>query len=86
MAGWCAGDGLEIGSGEGEVGVGGDGEAQGHGGPARVGGSLCPAVPRGRRSVGGDHPAVVLDRRPGGGQMIMVAWRWRHDGQVARTA
>jgi hypothetical protein len=79
MAAWCAGDGRQIGGGEGEVGVGGDGQAQGHGGPARVGGSLRPAVPRGRRSVGSDHPAVVFDRGPGAGQMIMVAgalaWR-----------
>ena len=67
MAARCAIDGLEIGSGEGEVGVGGDGEAQGHGGPTRVGGSLRPPVPRGRLRVGGDHPAVVLDRGPGGG-------------------
>jgi hypothetical protein len=90
MAAWCAGDGRQIGSGEREVRVGGDGKAQGHGGSARVGGSLCPAVPRGRLRVGSDHPAVVLDRRPGGGQMIMVAgalaWRWRHNGQVARAA
>jgi hypothetical protein len=90
MAAWCAGDGLEIGGGEGEVRVGGDGEAQGHGGPARVGGSLRPAVPRGRLRVGGDHPAVVLDRGPGGGQMVVMAgalaWRWRHNGQVARAA
>src|SRR5450631_4795071 len=35
MAAWCAGDGLEIGGGEGEVGVSGDGQAQGHGGAAR---------------------------------------------------
>ncbi len=89
-AAWCAGDGREIGSREREVGVGGDGEAQSRGGPARVGGSLRPAVPRGRLRVGGDHPAVVLDRGPGGGQLIMVpgalAWRWRHNGQVARVA
>ena len=52
MAAWCAGDGLEIGGGEGEVGVGGDGQAQGLGGPARVGGSLRPAVPRGRVEQG----------------------------------
>jgi hypothetical protein len=90
MAAWCAGDGLEIGGGEGEAGVDGNGQAQGHGGPARVGGSLRPPVPRGRLRVGSDHPAVVLDRGPGGGQMIMVAgalaWRWGHNGQVARAA
>ena len=66
MAARYAGDGLEVGGGEGEVRVGGDGEAQGKGGPARVGGSLRPAVPRGRLGVGGDHPAVVVDRGPGG--------------------
>jgi hypothetical protein len=89
MAAWCTGDGLEIGGGEGKVRVGGDSETQGHGGPGRVGGSLRPPVPRGRLRVGSDHPAVVLDRGPGGGQMITVAgalvWRWRHNGQVART-
>ena len=36
-------------------------------GPARVSGSLRPPVPRGRLMVGSDHPAVVLDRGPGGG-------------------
>jgi hypothetical protein len=90
MAAWCAGDGLEIGGGEGEAGVGGNGQAQGPGGPARVGSSLRPPVPRGRLRVGSDHPAVVLDRGLGGGQMIMVAgvlaWRWEHNGQVARAA
>ncbi len=85
-AAWCAGDGRQIGGGEGEAGVGGNGEAQGHGGPARVGGLLRTPVPRGRLRVAGDHPAVVLDRGPGGGQMIMVAWRWLHNGQVARAA
>jgi len=86
MVAWCAGDGREIGGGEREVGVGGDGQAQGPGGPARVGGSLRPPVPCGRLRVGGDHPAVVLDSRPGGGQMIMVTWRWLHNGQIARAA
>ncbi len=33
MAAWCADDGLEIGGGEGEVRVGGDGEEQRLGGP-----------------------------------------------------
>jgi hypothetical protein len=75
MAAWCAGDGRQIGGRESEVGVGGDGQAQGHGGPARAGGSLRPPVPRGRLRVGGDHPAVVLDRGPEGGQVIAVAWR-----------
>jgi hypothetical protein len=55
LAAWCAGDGLEIGGGEGEVRVSGDGEAHGHGGPARVGGSLRPSVPRSRRKIGSDH-------------------------------
>ena len=62
----------QIGDGEAEIGVGAD-EAQGCGGPARVGCSLRPAVPRGRLGVGSDHPAVVLNRGSGGGQMIMVA-------------
>ena len=88
-AAWCAGDGRQIGGGESEVRVGGDGQAQGLGGPVRVGGSLCPAVPGGRLRAGGDHPAVVLDRGPGGGQVIMrdgaLAWHWRHNGQVARA-
>jgi hypothetical protein len=90
MAVWCAGDGRQIGVGEGEIGVGGDGQAQGHGGQARVGGSLRPPVPRGRLRAGSDHPAVVLDRGPGGGQMIVaagaLAWRWLHNGQVAQAA
>src|SRR5450631_1811917 len=89
MAAWCAGDRLEISDGDGEVWVGGDGEAQDRCGPARVCGSLRPAVPRGRLRVGSDHPAVVLDRGPGGGQMIMVAgalaWQWRHNGQFAQS-
>ena len=86
----CAGEGLEIGDGEAEVGVGADGQAQGCGGAVRVGGSLRPAVPRSRPGVGGDYPAVVLNRGPGNGQMIMVAgalaWRWLHNGQGARGA
>jgi hypothetical protein len=86
MAAWCAGDGLQIGGGEGEVGVSGDGQAQGRDGPTRVGGSLRSAVPSGRLRVGSDHSAMVLDRGPGDGQMITVAWRWLHNGQVARAA
>ena len=58
----CAGEGVEVGGGQGEAGIGGHGAAQGCGGPVRVGGSLGPAVPRGRPGVGGDDPAVVLDR------------------------
>jgi hypothetical protein len=84
----CAGERHQIGDGDAEAGVGADGQAQGCGGPVRVGGSLRPAVPRGRPGVGGDDPAVVLDRGSGGGQMIMVAgtlaWRWLYDGQGAR--
>jgi hypothetical protein len=83
---WCAGDGRQIGGGEREIGVGGDGKAQGHGGRAQVGGSLRPPVPRGRLMVGSDHPAMLLDRGPGGGHMTMVtgalAWRWRHAARV----
>jgi len=86
----CAGEGPQIGDGEAEIGVGADGQAQGCGGPVRVGCSLRPAVPRGRPGVGGDYPAVVLDRGSGGGPMIMVAetlaWRWLHNGQDARGA
>jgi hypothetical protein len=87
---WCAGEGHQIGGGQGEAGVGADGQAQGCGGPVRAGGSLRPAVPRGRPGVGGDDPAVVLNRGSGGGQMIMAAGtlarRWLHDGQGARAA
>ena len=87
---WCAGEGLQIGGGEAEVGVGADSQAQGRGGPLRVGGSLRPAVPHGRPKVGGDGPAVLLDRGSGAEQMIMVAgtlaWRWLHNGQGARGA
>jgi hypothetical protein len=84
----CAGEGRQIGGGQGEAGVGADGQAQGRSGPVRAGGSLRPAVPRGRAGVGGDDPAVVLNRGSGGGQMIMAAGtpgrRWLHDGQDAR--
>jgi hypothetical protein len=82
----CAGEGRQIGDGEAEAGVGADGQAQGRGGPVRAGGSLRPAVPRGRPGVGRDDPAVVLNRGSGGGQMIMVAgtlaWRWLHNASV----
>jgi hypothetical protein len=86
----CAGEGAEVGDGEGEAGVGADGQAQGCGGAVRAGGSLRPAVPRGRPGVGGDDPAVVLNCGSGGGQRVMaagtLAWRWLHDGQGARGA
>jgi hypothetical protein len=86
----CAGEGRQIGGGQGEAGVGADGHAQGHGGPVRAGGSLRLAVPRGRAGVGGDDPAVVLNRGSGGGQMTTAAGtmgrRWLHDGQDARGA
>jgi len=85
-----AGEGRQIGDGEAEAGVGADGQAQGCGGPVPVGCSLCPAVPCGRPGVGGDDPAVVLNRGSGGGQLIMaaatVAWRWLHNGYGARGA
>jgi len=87
---WGAGEGHQIGGGQGEAGVRADGQAQGCGGPVRASGSLRPAVPRGRPEVGGDDPAVVLDRGSGGGQMIMtggtLARQWLHDGQGARGA
>ena len=86
----CAGEGHQIGDGQGEAGVGADGQAQGCGGPVRAGGSLRPAVPRGRAGIGGDDPAVVLNRGSDGGQMIMAAGtlarRWLHDGQGAPGA
>jgi hypothetical protein len=65
-----AGEGAEVGGGEAEAGVGADGQAQGRGGPVRAGCSLRPAVPRGRPGVGGDDPAVVLNRGSG-----ILAWR-----------
>ena len=44
----------------------------------------------GRAKVGGDDPAVVLNRGSGGRPMIMaagiLAWRWLHNGQGARES
>jgi hypothetical protein len=80
------GEGHQIGGGQGEAGVGADGQAQRCSGPVRAGGSLRPAVPRGRAGVGGDDPAVVLNRGSGGGQMIMadgtLARRWLQTARV----
>jgi hypothetical protein len=80
LAGWT-GEGRQIGGGQGEAGVGAQGQAQGGGGPVRACGSLRPAVPRSRAGVGGDDPAVVLNRGPG-----ILAWRWLHNGQGARES
>jgi len=90
IAGRRSGDGAEIRDGEPEVRVGVDGEAQCRGRLVRVGGSLRLPVSRGGLPVGGDHAAVVLDRRPYGGSVIAVAGglagRWLHDTKVARAA
>jgi hypothetical protein len=83
-------DGTEIGGGKSEARVGADREAQCRGGPARVDGLLRLLVPRGRGPGCGDHTAVDLNRRPGGGQVIIVAgvliWHWLHVCQAARMA
>ena len=85
-----AGDGAEIGGGKSEARVSADREAQCGSGPARVDGSLRLLVPRGRGPGCGDRTAVDLNRRPGGGQVIMVAgvliWDWLHVCQAARMA
>ena len=57
---------------------------------AGVDGSLRLAVEPGRPPACRHRAAVILDRRPGIAQAIMVAagpaGRWLHDRQVARVA
>ena len=82
-------EGVEIGDGEPEGRVGVDGEPQRRGGQARVGGALCLPVPRSSPPLCGDHAAVDVNRRPGSGQVVMVAGvlvtHWLHECKVARV-
>ena len=56
---------------------------------ARVGGALCLPVPRSSPPLCGDHAAVDVNRRPGSGQVVMVAGvlvtHWLHECKVARV-
>ena len=85
----CSGDGVEIGDGQPEGRVGVDREAQRRGRPTGIDGSLRLAVEPRRPPACRHHTAVILDRRPGIAQAIMVpagpAGRWLHDRQVARV-
>ena len=62
----CSGYDVEVGDGEPEGRVDADGEPQCRGGPARVAGALC--LP-----VCGYRAAVDVYRRPGSGQVLMMA-------------
>ena len=68
-----SGDGVEIGDGQPEAGVGVDREAQCRRRLACVDGSLGLPVERGRAEVCGYHTAVVLNRRPVIGRGVAVA-------------
>jgi hypothetical protein len=85
----CSGDGVEIGDGQPEGRVGVDREAERRGRPTGIDGSLRLAVEPRRPPACRHHTAVILDRRPGIAQAIMVAagpaGRWLHDRQVARV-
>ena len=85
----CSGDGVEIGDGQPEGRVGVDREAQRRGRPTGIDGSLRLAVEPRRPPACRHHTAVILDRRSGIAQAIMVAagpaGRWLHDRQVARV-
>ncbi len=85
-----SGDGAEVGDGQPEGRVGVDREAQRLRRLACIDGSLRLAVERGRPRVCGYRTAVVLDRRSGIGQAIVVAAGLAgcrlHDCQVARVA
>ncbi len=84
-----SGDGVEVGDGEPEGRVGVDGEPQRRGGQARAGCALCLPVPRSGQPVCGDHAAVDVNRRPGSGQVVMVAGvlvpHRLHEYKVARV-
>ncbi len=84
-----SGDGVEIGDGQPEGRVGVDREAQRRGRPTGIDGSLRLAVEPGRPPACRHHTAMILDRRPGITQAIMMAagpaGRWLHDRQVARV-
>jgi hypothetical protein len=84
-----SGDGVEVGDGEPEGRVGVDGAPQRRDGQARVGGALCLPVPRSGPPVCGNHAAVDVNRRPGSGQVVMVArvllTHWLHECKVARV-
>lgn len=84
-----SGDGVEVGDGEPEGRGGVDGEPQRRGGQARVGGALRLPVPRSSPPLCGDHAAVDVNRRPGSGQVVMVAGVlvtiWLHECKVARV-
>jgi hypothetical protein len=84
-----SGDGVEVGDGEPEGRVVVDGEPQRRGGQARVSGALCLPVPRSSPPLCGDHAAVDVNRRPGSGQVVMVAGvlltHWLHECKAARA-
>jgi hypothetical protein len=67
------GYGVEIGDGQPEARVDVERETQRRGRPGGIEGSLRLAVEPGRPRAGGYHTAVVLHRRLGIGQAIMVA-------------
>jgi len=72
-------DGAEIGEGEPEGRVSADGAPQCGYGSGQVHGSLCLPVTGGRSLVRRDDAAVILDGRPGGRWVIVVAW-WLRSG------
>jgi hypothetical protein len=81
--------GGEIGDGETEAPVGGHRAAEREGGFVTVGRSLSPPVPGRRLRIRADSATVVLDRRPGNGEVIIrvasLTLTSLHDGQRARS-
>ena len=86
----CFGDGIEIGDSQAKSRIGLDRETKRH---QRVGGVLGPlrlAIVGGGAIVGGDHPTVVLGRRPRVGRptasiggLLWISVHGRHFGLVA---
>jgi hypothetical protein len=78
-----AGQSLEVGEGEPEFSVGVDCPAQCHHRFGAIGGSLRPAVPRGRLWVRADSPTMIFDRPRGKVSVVSRASSRRlHDRSV----
>jgi hypothetical protein len=76
-------EGLEVGESESEFGVGIDCLAQCHRRFGAIGGSLRPAVPRGRLWVSADSPTMIFDRQRGKAPVVSRATTRRlHDHSV----
>ena len=81
------GEGVEIGAGKPESRIGYDRVTERLHNDGQVRGLLCLAIEGGGQDVGGDHPAVVLDRRTSRGRLTTAGvgpfWVARHDSQRA---